>query len=269
MAKKRVQLVSCVGVIALVIFMALSNIPKATALADDDFTVSITITGVVQSVSPTTITLEGNTVITVPAGVSIPADVISGATVTLTAAVTDDGLVLTVSDPNTATPQETDEDTETPESTLNVTLPATLPVTLPPTLLPTLPATLPATLTANCGSDNTQPVAQRLATAFGVSYDEIMAWHCKGYGFGEIAKAYKLAQLTGKTASDIFALRMARQGWGNIVKSLGVNPKDLAPGQAMKGTADGNSHNKGKGDDQNKDNGNGNGKGKGHGNGKP
>ena len=55
-----------------------------------------------------------------------------------------------------------------------------------------------ATESASCGGNGGQhPVATRLADAFGVSYDEIMGWHCKGYGFGNIAKAYLLAQKTG------------------------------------------------------------------------
>jgi hypothetical protein len=62
-----------------------------------------------------------------------------------------------------------------------------------------------------------------------VEISEITIWFCKGYGFGEIAKAYLLAQKSGEyTVEQIFAMREAGQGWGQIVKKVGVSPKELA-----------------------------------------
>jgi hypothetical protein len=117
-------------------------------------------------------------------------------------------------------------------------------------------------MAATCGSGNTQPVAARLAAAFGVPYAEIMGWHCKGFGFGEIAKAYLLAKKTGKAPGDYFGMRTKGEGWGQIVKDAGVKPQDLAPGQVNKGNGQGNG-NKGNGQG-NSGNGQDNGKGKGH-----
>jgi hypothetical protein len=120
---------------------------------------------------------------------------------------------------------------------------------LPPTPVPTK---------ANCNHPD-QPVAQRLATAFNVSYNEIIGWFCQGFGFGEIARAYLLADATGVPAANYFAMRQSGMGWGEIVKQTGVHPSDLAPGQVIR-------RGNGNGNDEN-GNGNGNGHGNGHGNG--
>src|SRR5262249_23511739 len=141
----------------------------------------------------------------------------------------------------------------------------TLEETEAPTLEPTDIATgtpeatdiATGTAVATCGGNNAHPVATRLAAAFGVSYDEIMGYHCQGIGFGNITKAYLLAKKAGKSAADFFALRQSGEGWGQIMKSEGVKGKDLSLGQAMKGDNGNNSNGNG--------NGNGNGKGKGKG----
>jgi hypothetical protein len=147
------------------------------------------------------------------------------------------------------------------------------------TTISTTVATTVATTAAGCGSPN--PVAIRLAAAFGVSPEEIMAKHCAGFGFGEIAKAYQLARLCAesdnpagcKSADDFLDMKKGGKGWGNIIKESGVDPRKLAPGQIMKGTADGSKPGKGKGgpkasaDAKDKGNGNGKGNGKGNGNG--
>jgi hypothetical protein len=137
-----------------------------------------------------------------------------------------------------------------------------------------------ATTAEGCRSPN--PTAIRLAAAFGVSPEEIMAKHCAGFGFGEIAKAYQLARLCKesenpadcKSADDFLAMKKGGMGWGKIIKESGVHPSKLAPGKIMKGTADGSKPGKGKGGpkasapakDKGKDKGNGNG-GNGNGNG--
>ena len=47
-------------------------------------------------------------------------------------------------------------------------------------------------------------------------------------GYGEIAKIVALAQATGKTPDEIAALLKSGQGFGDIAKQLGVQPKQLA-----------------------------------------
>jgi hypothetical protein len=132
----------------------------------------------------------------------------------------------------------------------------------------------PAPTQAACNHPD-QPVAHRLADAFGVGYDEIMGWFCQGFGFGEIARAYLLADATGVPAATYFAQRQSGLGWGEIVKQTGVHPSDLAPGQVIRrGNGNGNNGN-GNGNNGNHGNGhgngggnNGNGRGNGGGNGK-
>ncbi len=100
---------------------------------------------------------------------------------------------------------------------------------------------------AACLKNTKHPVATRLAIAFSpVTYTEIMTWHCNGKGFGEITRAYLIAKmkLGTITVADIFKKRDGGEGWGQIMKELGVNPKDLAAGVVIKG----NKGNKDKGD---------------------
>lgn len=56
-------------------------------------------------------------------------------------------------------------------------------------------------------------IAQAIAKYLGVTEAEVDALHDSGKGFGEIVKAYVLAQASGKSVDDIFASR-ARTGLG-------------------------------------------------------
>jgi len=130
-------------------------------------------------------------------------------------------------------------------------------------------------------NDMTNPVAMRIAEAFEVTNDEVAAMHCDGNGFGNIVRAYLLAEASAEgdepmTAEEYLMLHHSGMGWGNIVRESGVHPSDLAPGQirnqddmddtvegddtAMRGTTTsstgpGNSNNHG---NSNGNNGNGN-----------
>jgi hypothetical protein len=74
------------------------------------------------------------------------------------------------------------------------------------------------------------PVALAIADYFGVPSAEIFAEHQEGQGFGEIARAYFLAQelaadgdpTNDLTADQILALHQGGMGWGQIVRSLGL-----------------------------------------------
>src|SRR5262249_41655615 len=87
----------------------------------------------------------------------------------------------------------------------------------------------------DCAQPN-QPLAVLISNSVGVSYDEVISWHCKGFGFGEIIRAYLLAQKTSLTVDQVLGMRAKGQGWGKIMKASGVNPKDLAPGSVIKVT---------------------------------
>ncbi len=83
-----------------------------------------------------------------------------------------------------------------------------------------------------CGNSN-HPVAARFAAEFEMSVDDIMAMHCDGNGFGNIARALLLAQNdeNGATAQDFLDRHRGGEGWGQIVRESGMHPSELAPGQ--------------------------------------
>ncbi|HEX2906010.1 MAG TPA: hypothetical protein VHO69_04075 [Phototrophicaceae bacterium] len=123
------------------------------------------------------------------------------------------------------------------------------------------------------------PVGQAIAETFGVPYDEVMAFHCSGMGFGNIVRAYSLAKASGGNAKDYLERHQKGEGWGNIRKESGVDATELAPGQVLKPgkkgdatqptaapqTGPGNNGNGGDKKDKDKDQGN-NGNGNGNGN---
>lgn len=172
----------------------------------------------------------------------------------------------------------------TVEPTVEVTPQPTAEVTLEPTVEVTPEATVEVTPdTGNCNNPD-HPVATQLAESFGVSYAEIIGWHCAGFGFGEIARAYLLADASGSPAQTYFDQKSAGMGWGQIVRDADVDPSDLAPGQVIRhgnrpettdepdqtntnGQGNGNGHSNGGGNGNGRGNGQGNGNGGGNGNG--
>ena len=54
-----------------------------------------------------------------------------------------------------------------------------------------------------------------------------MSWKCAGFGFGEIARAYALAAESGIPVAEIFGMKTAGMGWGNIVKEILPSRPDL------------------------------------------
>jgi hypothetical protein len=95
---------------------------------------------------------------------------------------------------------------------------------------------------AECLSRTNHPVAKQLAVSLGVSYTEIMKWHCEGMGFGEIARAYVIAKNGKLTVDQIFAMRKDHKGWGQIIKAAGLKAKDIGGLGKLKGN--GNKNNK-------------------------
>ncbi|MCC7446050.1 MAG: hypothetical protein IT324_01475 [Anaerolineae bacterium] len=203
----------------------------SATVTDDDLDPRVEISGTIksimqQSVSVWIIVLDDGTQILVNPASQGATNLQVGQAVTIIASVDDEMFVAKIMTTVSATA----------EPTSAATIPATVPATVVATAPATPAATGVATETASCGGNGGQhPVATRLADAFGVSYDEIMGWHCKGYGFGSIAKAYLLAQKTGKAAAEYLNMRDKGIGWGQIKKESGVDPRALAPGQVING----------------------------------
>ncbi|MCA9904889.1 MAG: hypothetical protein KC547_13625 [Anaerolineae bacterium] len=127
-------------------------------------------------------------------------------------------------------------------------------------------------------ADADHPLALRIGDAFEVDPADVMAMHCDGNGFGNIVRAYLLAEAgeDGMTAEDFLALHHGGMGWGNIVRESEVDPSDLAPGQIRNrnqeentgdtapgnsGNAPGHTNNPGNGNSNSNAGGNGNGNG--------
>jgi hypothetical protein len=148
-----------------------------------------------------------------------------------------------------------------------------------PEVTPELPVEATAEPTEEPACDRADhPLATRIAETFSVSYDEVMTLHCAGNGFGNIIRAYALAELSedDSTAQDFIDRHHHGEGWGQIMRDSDVHPSELAPGKVLKNhsseesedstAASGNS--KGRGNGNGGGNGNGNGNGHGNGNGK-
>jgi hypothetical protein len=80
------------------------------------------------------------------------------------------------------------------------------------------------------------PVGSSIAEAMDVDYDEVMDWHTQGYGFGEIARAYLIAEEVGDSVEDIMARRAAGEGWGSIMQDYGLRPSQFNLGRIMSGS---------------------------------
>jgi hypothetical protein len=114
------------------------------------------------------------------------------------------------------------------------------------------------------------PIGTRLSEAFDVPYTTIMLMHCDGNGFGEITRAFLLAEaVLGEdadltdAAQEYLNRHKQGEGWGNIVHEVGVHPSQLAPGHVI-----GHGHWDDDGDGRpGNANGNANGNSNGHGNG--
>ena len=77
-----------------------------------------------------------------------------------------------------------------------------------------------------CGNPTLQhPVGNKLATDYGVPYEDVMGWFCQeeaGYGFGQIMLALRTAKLTGEAPEGYLSRRTAGEGWGQIWQDVGL-----------------------------------------------
>ncbi len=260
----------------MVAALVLSASLMLTAFAQDATPVAVEgnltiVTGAVSFAADGSIVVAGVTI--APAGGFNPSTLQTGDIVIVTGVLLPSGTLQAISlelfddepEQPEVTPEATAEMTPeataefTPEPTAEVTPEATPEATAEPTAAPT------------CGNPN-HPVAQSIAATFGVSYEEVMALHCAGNGFGEIVRAYTLAELSegGTTAEDLLERHKNGEGWGKIIRESGVHPAELAPGRVLKRTNDAEptpEASSGGGNGGGNGNGNGNGGGNGRGNG--
>lgn len=82
------------------------------------------------------------------------------------------------------------------------------------------------------------PVATCLAEYFGADYEELMAYHDSGVGFGLLARAYFLASALadeGFTVEDILAMHESGEGFGYFLHEYGIHPGSYSLGAIMSG----------------------------------
>ena len=86
------------------------------------------------------------------------------------------------------------------------------------------PFTPTVDLTTTFEVTSANKVAWDIAKFYSVTITSVVQLHDSGWGFGEIAKLYMLADKSGKTPEEIQAMRDSGMGWGNIAKALGLKP---------------------------------------------
>lgn len=180
----------------------------------------LTFTGTVESISDTAWVISGQTVV-ITTETMIQAGLAVGDVVEVRFYLADNGDWIA---------EEIERLDEEEEVTPTVIVTTETTSTVTPEVTGTLTATVTGTIegtptdeTACVGADP-QPTGMKLAARYGVPYEEIMGWFCKHYGFGEIDLAYSLAQASGKTVEEVFAMREAGMGWGAIKQQLEPTP---------------------------------------------
>jgi hypothetical protein len=190
------------------------------------------VTGAVAFGSDGSITVAGITI--APASAFNPSTLREGDLVIITGVMLNESTLQAITleffedDPVEVTPEPTPEATpeSTPEATPEMTPEPTMEVTPEPTY-------------ETCGNLD-HPVAARVAERFSVPVEEVIALHCAGNGYGNIIRAYMLAELAddGSTAADLLARHQGGEGWGEIMRESGVDRSELAPGQVLKQNRD-------------------------------
>lgn len=73
-----------------------------------------------------------------------------------------------------------------------------------------------------CSGEKVQPHAEDLALELAVPYNDIIAWFCQGFGFGEIKLAYTISQGAGVPVAEVFAQKQSGLGWGEILQAYNL-----------------------------------------------
>ena len=126
------------------------------------------------------------------------------------------------------------EDDGTAEATPEATMEATDEATAEATPEATAEATDEPTQELTACESRNHPVAARIAEQFDVSTSDVMAMHCAGNGFGNIARAFLLGDKLGMDPQSFLDAHHSGMGWGQIVKASGIHPSELAPGRIGK-----------------------------------
>ena len=79
--------------------------------------------------------------------------------------------------------------------------------------------------------------ADKLASEFGVTKDEVNGLRQKGFGWGEVHHVLMLSRETGKPAADIVKMHHDGMSWGRIAEKEGVKLDGM--GKPEKRAADG------------------------------
>src|SRR5262249_26798772 len=112
----------------------------------------------------------------------------------------------------------------------------------------------PGAATPEANAPDQQPRAARIAKAYGVPYKDVIGWFCKGYGLGQVDRAYAIVAAKGNITkvSDVFDSLAAGKNWKQILTDANLSMKEV--NQARKAA-----FGHGKGNGKGKGNGNGNG----------
>ena len=74
---------------------------------------------------------------------------------------------------------------------------------------------------------NPDEAAKRLHKTFGVSEDEVKAALKEKRDFRDIGQAAMLAKISGKSFSDVLAMKTQDKHWPEITKELGIKPEQI------------------------------------------
>ncbi|MEZ4672607.1 MAG: hypothetical protein R3E39_32300 [Anaerolineae bacterium] len=269
------------GLIAAFVLIAIAVLPglaqDTVVQTDENLTI---VTGAIHFTPEGDIMVAG--IVIAPAGAFNPSGLAEGDIVIITGVMLNE-TTLQATALEFFDDENTPEATPEPEATMEATAEATMEATEEATPEATPEATETPAPVADCGTPN-HPVATHIAETFGVDYNEVMLLHCEGNGFGNIIRAYALAEAAddASTARDFIDRHHGGEGWGQIMRDSDVHPSDLAPGKVLKNhgnteddgtTTDGsttngsNGNGHGNGGNGNGNNGNGGGNGNGNGNG--
>lgn len=90
------------------------------------------------------------------------------------------------------------------------------------------------------------PAGARLAERYEMPYEDLQAWFCQGFGWGQVKLALQTAKLKGVDAADLLQARLDGQGWGQIWQGLNLvgrsrqdEPSDVKVGKPQSGDAGG------------------------------
>jgi hypothetical protein len=72
-----------------------------------------------------------------------------------------------------------------------------------------------------CTEDEDYSQAEAIAEAEGVTLEQVKAWYCSGYGYGEIKLAFKISAQTDFSPEELLQFR-EDLGWGEIMQAAGL-----------------------------------------------